>query len=59
MKQLPIMQVLPDLKRILRDTTAAILIAEPGAGKTTGTLRLFWTSLGSPVKPFSCWSPDV
>ncbi|WP_342422790.1 ATP-dependent helicase HrpB [Paenibacillus sp. FSL E2-0178] len=41
MKQLPIMQVLPDLKRILTDTTAAILIAEPGAGKTTGTPPAF------------------
>ncbi|NQX44092.1 ATP-dependent helicase HrpB [Paenibacillus tritici] len=37
MNQLPIMQVLPDLKRILTDRTAAILIAEPGAGKTTAT----------------------
>ncbi|WNS45507.1 ATP-dependent helicase HrpB [Paenibacillus sp. MMS20-IR301] len=35
MKQLPIVQVLPDLKRKLADSTAAILIAEPGAGKTT------------------------
>ncbi|KHL92535.1 ATP-dependent helicase, partial [Paenibacillus sp. IHB B 3415] len=41
MKQLPIMQVLPDLKRIFTDTTAAILIAEPGAGKTTGTPPAF------------------
>lgn len=37
MKQLPITQVLPDLKKILRTSSAAVLIAEPGAGKTTGT----------------------
>lgn len=41
MKQLPIMQVLPDLKKILSVSTAAVLIAEPGAGKTTGTPPAF------------------
>lgn len=41
MKQLPIMQVLPDLKRILTDRAAAILIAEPGAGKTTAVPPAF------------------
>ncbi|WP_042199998.1 ATP-dependent helicase HrpB [Paenibacillus camerounensis] len=41
MRQLPIMQVLPDLTRILRSSTAAVLIAEPGAGKTTGTPPAF------------------
>lgn len=41
MKQLPITQVLPDLKNILRSTRAAVLIAEPGAGKTTGTASGF------------------
>lgn len=41
MKQLPIIQVLPDLKHILRSTRAAVLIAEPGAGKTTGTPPAF------------------
>ncbi|WP_342440051.1 ATP-dependent helicase HrpB [Paenibacillus sp. FSL L8-0436] len=41
MKQLPIMQVLPDLKLILNKNKAAVLIAEPGAGKTTGTPPAF------------------
>lgn len=41
MNQLPIMQVLPDLKKILAVKTAAILIAEPGAGKTTATPPAF------------------
>ncbi|QSF47744.1 ATP-dependent helicase HrpB [Paenibacillus tianjinensis] len=41
MKQLPIMQVLPDLKIILKHSKAAVLIAEPGAGKTTGTPPAF------------------
>lgn len=41
MKQLPIIQVLPDLKNILSSTRAAVLIAEPGAGKTTGTPPAF------------------
>ncbi|WP_310833310.1 ATP-dependent helicase HrpB [Paenibacillus pedocola] len=41
MKQLPIMQVLPDLKKILESSKAAVLIAEPGAGKTTGTPPAF------------------
>ncbi|WP_151733940.1 ATP-dependent helicase HrpB [Paenibacillus tengchongensis] len=35
--QLPITQVLPELKQILNNAPAAVLIAEPGAGKTTGT----------------------
>lgn len=37
MNQLPIQQVLPDLKQILSQAATAILVAEPGAGKTTGT----------------------
>lgn len=41
MKQLPIMQVIPDLKAILNNDKAAVLIAEPGAGKTTGTPPAF------------------
>ncbi|OZQ61068.1 ATP-dependent helicase HrpB [Paenibacillus sp. VTT E-133280] len=41
MKQLPILQVLPDLKNILSSSPAAVLIAEPGAGKTTGTPPAF------------------
>lgn len=41
MKQLPIVEVLPDLKRILSCEKAAVLIAEPGAGKTTGTPPAF------------------
>lgn len=41
MKQLPIMGVLPDLKSILSHARAAVLIAEPGAGKTTGTPPAF------------------
>ncbi|MRN55199.1 ATP-dependent helicase HrpB [Paenibacillus monticola] len=41
MNQLPIMQVLPQLKIILNKSRAAILIAEPGAGKTTGTPPAF------------------
>ncbi|MHA6531940.1 ATP-dependent helicase HrpB [Paenibacillus sp. BAC0078] len=41
MKQLPIMQVLPDLQAILNTSPAAVLIAEPGAGKTTGTPPAF------------------
>ncbi|WP_150268205.1 ATP-dependent helicase HrpB [Paenibacillus tepidiphilus] len=35
--QLPITQVLPELKQIFHSAPAAVLIAEPGAGKTTGT----------------------
>lgn len=35
MNQLPIMQVLPDLKKVMTENTAAVLMAEPGAGKTT------------------------
>lgn len=41
MKQLPIEQVLPDLKSILSTAKSAVLIAEPGAGKTTGTPPAF------------------
>ncbi|UQZ36554.1 ATP-dependent helicase HrpB [Paenibacillus sp. PK3_47] len=41
MKQLPIMQVLPELRATLNNNTAAVLIAEPGAGKTTGTPPAF------------------
>ncbi|GGF68311.1 ATP-dependent helicase HrpB [Paenibacillus albidus] len=41
MKQLPIMQVLPDLRNILHTSKAAVLIAEPGAGKTTATPPAF------------------
>ncbi|KWX71008.1 ATP-dependent helicase [Paenibacillus riograndensis] len=41
MKQLPITQVLPELKTILNTSTAAVLTAEPGAGKTTGTPPAF------------------
>ncbi|WP_410511406.1 ATP-dependent helicase HrpB [Paenibacillus sp. BR2-3] len=41
MDKLPIMQVLPDLKNILRSSRAAVLIAEPGAGKTTATPPAF------------------
>ncbi|SDW12714.1 ATP-dependent helicase HrpB [Paenibacillus sp. PDC88] len=32
---LPIVQIIPDLKRTLAEHTSAVLIAEPGAGKTT------------------------
>ncbi|MFC6226932.1 ATP-dependent helicase HrpB [Paenibacillus allorhizosphaerae] len=35
MKQLPIDPVLPDLQRILRSAANAVLVAPPGAGKTT------------------------
>ncbi|NIK68936.1 MULTISPECIES: ATP-dependent helicase HrpB [unclassified Paenibacillus] len=35
MKQLPIDAVLPELLQALRDGTSAVLVAEPGAGKTT------------------------
>ncbi|MCK9861427.1 ATP-dependent helicase HrpB [Paenibacillus sp. ATY16] len=35
MKQLPIDAVLPELLQALRDGTNAVLVAEPGAGKTT------------------------
>lgn len=41
MKQLPITQVLPELTNILSSSRAAVLIAEPGAGKTTGTPPAF------------------
>lgn len=41
MKQLPITQVLPELTNILSSSQAAVLIAEPGAGKTTGTPPAF------------------
>lgn len=41
MDKLPITQVLPELKGILRTHNAAVLIAEPGAGKTTGTPPAF------------------
>ncbi len=33
---LPIYQVLPDIQRALQTRTEAIVVAEPGAGKTTG-----------------------
>lgn len=36
-KQLPIIQVIPELKNALRSHSAAVLIAQPGAGKTTVT----------------------
>ncbi|MGV6937994.1 ATP-dependent helicase HrpB [Paenibacillus sp. CMM36] len=36
-KQLPIMQVIPELKHTLQSHSAAVLIAQPGAGKTTVT----------------------
>ncbi|MGQ3480357.1 helicase-related protein, partial [Paenibacillus sp. TY11] len=36
-KQLPIMQVIPELKHALQSHSAAVLIAQPGAGKTTVT----------------------
>lgn len=32
---LPIVQIIPELKRTMSEHTAAVLIAEPGAGKTT------------------------
>lgn len=35
MKQFPVDQVLPQLKAALREGTSAVLMAEPGAGKTT------------------------
>lgn len=35
MSTLPIMQVMPELKHILAEASSAVLIAEPGAGKTT------------------------
>ncbi|HEY2495287.1 MAG TPA: ATP-dependent helicase HrpB [Paenibacillus sp.] len=35
MQRLPITQVIPQLKSILTDQSSAVLIAEPGAGKTT------------------------
>ncbi|GED69655.1 ATP-dependent helicase HrpB [Brevibacillus reuszeri] len=35
MNQLPIDQVLPRLKAVLQETTSAVLVASPGAGKTT------------------------
>ena len=35
MKQLPIDIVLPDLLAALRERTRALLVAPPGAGKTT------------------------
>ncbi|MDQ0195004.1 ATP-dependent helicase HrpB [Paenibacillus wynnii] len=41
MDNLPIMQVLPELIHILRSSRAAVLIAEPGAGKTTATPPAF------------------
>ncbi|MCL6603478.1 MAG: ATP-dependent helicase HrpB [Paenibacillus sp.] len=41
MNNLPIMKVLPDLINILRSSRAAVLIAEPGAGKTTATPLAF------------------
>ncbi|WP_379152827.1 ATP-dependent helicase HrpB [Paenibacillus sp. sgz5001063] len=41
MRQLPIAQVLPELRNILNTSPAAVLIAEPGAGKTTGTPPAF------------------
>jgi len=41
MDKLPIMQVLPELKELMRSSPAAILIAEPGAGKTTATPLAF------------------
>ncbi|MDT3426342.1 ATP-dependent helicase HrpB [Paenibacillus forsythiae] len=37
MNTLPIMQVMPELKTILAASSSAVLIAEPGAGKTTMT----------------------
>lgn len=37
MKSLPIDEVIPELKIRLQDSRSAILIAEPGAGKTTRT----------------------
>ncbi|MEC0183257.1 helicase-related protein, partial [Paenibacillus peoriae] len=36
-KQLPIIQIIPELKNALRSHSAAVLIAQPGAGKTTVT----------------------
>lgn len=36
MHTLPINKIIPELKNILAASTAAVLIAEPGAGKTTG-----------------------
>ncbi|MGF7050464.1 ATP-dependent helicase HrpB [Paenibacillus sp. DS2015] len=35
MQRLPIVQILPQLRNILIDQSSAVLIAEPGAGKTT------------------------
>ncbi|QWU13650.1 ATP-dependent helicase HrpB [Paenibacillus sophorae] len=37
MSTLPIMQIMPELKNILAASSSAVLIAEPGAGKTTMT----------------------
>lgn len=36
-KQLPIMQVIPELRHALQSHSSAVLIAQPGAGKTTVT----------------------
>ncbi|WP_379136384.1 ATP-dependent helicase HrpB, partial [Paenibacillus sp. sgz500958] len=41
MDKLPIMQVLPELKSLLSTSPSAILIAEPGAGKTTAAPLAF------------------
>ena len=35
MSELPVREVLPDLLATLRDGTRALLVAPPGAGKTT------------------------
>jgi len=35
MSRLPVLAVLPDLLAVLRDTSSAVLVAPPGAGKTT------------------------
>ena len=35
MNQLPIDQVLPHVKAVLQEQTSAVLVAAPGAGKTT------------------------
>lgn len=39
--ELPVLQVMPELKEILNRRTSALLIAEPGAGKTTQTPLAF------------------
>lgn len=39
--ELPILQVLPQLKETFREQASAVLIAEPGAGKTTQTPLAF------------------